>query len=285
MQPWYRMHDEKPNGVMPIHPSEAFSWNARGCGIFWTVNEFNGPRRIENLTRIRAWAVDLDEGSKQEQWERLQRGLIPSRIVETKRGFQAYWRAKDARPEHWNAIVLDRLVPFYGADKNARDLARILRVPGFLHLKNPSEPFKVIDAHLLDVSYSEQQMAEAYPLPEKAKLDRRAHEEQRKELKTEGSTFWDRVWALDCRAGLERLSGSGAVGGERYTFKHNRSGTWNILVDGKGTSCWVDLNGRIGSLSHGGPSLYSWLRWFKHSPKECAEILKREFPELEERRP
>jgi hypothetical protein len=74
-----------------------------------------------------------------------------------------------------------------------------------------------------------------------------------------------------------------AVNGERFTFKRCARGTHNILVDGKGTSCWVDDSGRIGSNKGGGPTLYQWLRFYGNSPKECTRVLKETFPHLEDR--
>src|SRR3954454_14282930 len=130
-QAW-ALHDSDPKNhpMVRIHPDQAAEYNARGYGIFQTVNEFQGPRRIQNLTRINAWAVDMDDGTKAEQLARIKRGLVPTMVIETKRGYQVYWAAKGAKPEHWNAIVAARLVPYYGADTRARDLARILRMPG-----------------------------------------------------------------------------------------------------------------------------------------------------------
>ncbi len=36
--------------------------------------------------------------------------LVPSLIVETRRGYQAYWGAKDGHPDAWNAILLASFV-------------------------------------------------------------------------------------------------------------------------------------------------------------------------------
>lgn len=281
---WFRMHDSNNRGALAISPPEAHRWNAQGFGIFWTVNEFNGPRQIPNLVRINAWAVDMDAGTKDEQRARILRSpLIPSLVVETKRGFQVYWNAKDGRPEHWNAIVLDRLVPFFGADPNARDLARILRVPGYAHLKDPANPFMVEAVHSLPVAYTERQIVEHFPAPAKLQQDRQAHDAVRRQFMAHGDDFWERVWSMDCAAALERISGHHAVKGERFTFRPVRNGNQNILVDGKGCSCWIDASGRIGSLSRGGPTLYQWLTHpsYGNSPREAVEVLKRVFPELE----
>lgn len=227
-----------------------------------------------------AWAIDMDAGTKAEQRARLHRSpLEPSLVVETKRGYQAYWNAKDAKPERWNAIVLDRLVPFFGADKNARDIARILRVPGYYHLKDPADPFLVKTVHTCQVAYTEQQVAERFPATAKAEKDRKEHDRVKREFAFKGSDdFWDRVYNLDCEEALTRL---GPRLGQSYDFRRNRNGKSNILVDGKGTSCFIDAAGRIGSLSGGGPTVYQWICWLGHSPKAAVDMIKQAFPELD----
>lgn len=286
----YRMHDApdaSKAAVVVKDLDEARLWNTpeRGNGIYWTVNSFNGARRKENLTRINAWAVDMDEGTKAEMHAKLLRSpLIPSAIVETKRGYQAYWCAQDGKAEHWNAIVLERLVPFFGADKNARDLCRLLRVPGFLHLKNPAEPFLCRGVWKQEVLYTERQIAQAFPWVASEQNRQHEHREARREhTQTSGDAgedFWAAVYNLDCRDALERLSGTGAVNGEKFTFRHCSNGNLNIFVDGKGTSCWVDTSGRIGSMSKGGPTVYAWLRWYGVPPGECVRVLKEIYPHL-----
>lgn len=278
----YARHDSDPDlqsqGMIQIRYDQAPEYNQKGFGIFWTVNEFKGARRISNLQRIRAWAVDMDTGSKAEMIESFKRGLIPSVVVETKRGFQAYWIAKDPRPEHWKAIVADRLVPFYNGDKNARDLARVLRVPGFLHLKDPSAPFLVRKVWEWPVTYSELQMATYYPSVQDVADAREVHELARSQTPMTG-TFWERVWHLNCEMALERLSGHELVNGELYSFRSNSSGTKNIYVDGKATSCWIDREGRIGSLSGGGPTVFQWLTWLGVPASTSIDQIKILFPE------
>jgi hypothetical protein len=104
------------------------------------------------------------------------------------------------------------------------------------------------------------------------------HKQAKKEHRFDGSDdFWDRVYHLDCEYGLERLSG---IVGESYAFRGNRNGNKNIYVDGKGTSCWIDKHGRIGSHSNGGPTLFQWLTWLRFSKRDAIDLLKRTFPEL-----
>jgi hypothetical protein len=291
--------DDRPDATskaaVRVDEDEAFRLNnPTDCrGVFRTVNDFgDAPRRKEHLRSIRSWAIDIDDGSKAEMHAKLTRSpLVPSEIVETKRGYQAYWHAREAKAEHWNAIVLERLVPHFGADKNARDLCRILRAPGFLHLKDPADPFPVRTVWEHAVSYTERQIGEAFRwVPSKTE-----HAAQRAEANADlarsapaGSTpgiegeFWDAVWNLDGRAALERLSGSGYVNGETFTFRPTSRGGWNIFSDGKGTPCWVDANGKIGSPSGGGPTVAQWLKWYGHPWRYVVEALKTTFPHLAE---
>lgn len=285
---WFRLHDSQPgSGMLELDPADASTWNARGWGIFKTVQEFRGARRKENLERINAWAIDIDTGDKADQRKRIKRTkLNPSAVVETKNGHHVYWFAEGARAEHYR-FLLDRLVAYFDADKNARDVARVLRVPGYLHQKDPANPFLVdyVYGPREEAIYLERDIARAFPPSPEEKVERTRHQAQRAEYKgRDGDDFWERVYNLDCVDGLSRLSGHGAVNGERFTFRRCANGNHNILADKKGTSCWIDGAGRIGSKTNGGPTLYQWLRWYGNSPSECARVLKEIYPHLEERR-
>lgn len=301
MTHWFRMFDAEPRGVFPVESGDAEHWNVDGWGIFATLNEFRGgQRRKENLEQIRAWAVDIDDGEKSAQAARIQSApLLPSLVVETKRGYQAHWFAKPgAKAAHWDALVLERLVPYFGADKNARDLCRILRVPGYLHWKDPANPFAVRRVFQLDVSYTEQQIANAFPWHASrerhqehlAEAQRRAHVEAREKARQAAiaagrvptQSLWDAIWELDQREALTRLSGSSIVDGQSYTFRRTGRNRFNILVDGKGSSCFIDEAGKIGSLSGGGPSVVAWCRWLGKGYPEIIAALKGAFPHLVE---
>jgi hypothetical protein len=290
----YRMCDlptATSKAAIPCTVDEARHWNTPelGFGVFATVNTFNGARRKENLTRINAWAIDMDDGTKEQMHAKLMAFVaVPSIIVETKRGFQAYWACRDAKAEHWDQIVLERLVPHFGSDANARDLCRILRVPGFLHLKDPADPFKVRKVWQHKVFYTEWQFYVTLreELPHVASKTK--HRASLAEARASSPTFtatdslWDAIWNLNCEEGLARLSGHWAVAGEKYTFSRTSRGNLNIHVDGKGTSCFLDESRRIGSLDGGGPTLVQWLRWFKHDWKTVIAVIKEIFPQLVE---
>ena len=107
-----------------------------GAGVFVTVNETDGKGRgVENIVRIRAvWQED--DHSFDGAFP-----LLPSMIVKSSPGhFHRYWLLAD----EWNADeqgraefakIMERMVESYGSDKSAKDISRVLRVPGFLHRK------------------------------------------------------------------------------------------------------------------------------------------------------
>ena len=158
----------------PPARDELVKLNKQGAGVFVTINETDGSgRKSENITRIRAvWQEDDDgfDGAFP---------LQPSMVVETSPGhFHRYWLAADDWPadEHGRAdfaAVMERMVESYGSDKNAKDIARVLRLPGFLHRKSKT-PHLV---HIIEASgrrYSRAEIIAAFPPVERAKKARRS---------------------------------------------------------------------------------------------------------------
>src|SRR5262249_9420027 len=88
--------------------------------------------------------------------------------------FHRYWLIAD----HWPAdqqgradfaAVMERMVASYGCDKNAKDICRVLRLPGFLHRKDPFRPHMV---HITEDSgkrYSRKEIVRAFPPVEREK--------------------------------------------------------------------------------------------------------------------
>lgn len=255
----------------------------KGLGIFWTVQEFNGPRKKENITQINGFAVDIDGGDKPAMNKKIKNGLRPSMLIETKSGYHAYWLFTEPMAVNYSedlearylATMEKRLLPFYGADKNAKDLCRILRAPYFLHQKDPVNPFRVLLVDETPVRYTWEQLERFYPDVEaEAFFDSNTAQAKRELNLPKGGDLFDRVYRLDCMAALERLSGHASVDGEVFTFKKTTGGNFNILVNGKGTSCWVDKNKRIGSTDKGGPTIWQWLYWYSRDHKKVYQTVK-----------
>lgn len=269
----YRLYDADPKGCILVEDlEEAKLYNQTGWGIYRTVNEFDGPRRKENLVRVAEFALDLDTGSKHEQFEIIMSGLVPSYVIESKRGFQPHFKLIDGDAKYWNSIMLDRLLPFYGADNKARDLCRVLREPGFLHWKDLENPYMVTKVYESDTKYTLAQFD--YYYPENALVQEQKRKFHESKDHKESDDIWESIWNIDCLEALPLLSGMPELGYEHFSFRRNESGTHQILVNKKPHSSWVDVSGRIGSYDHGGPTIYNWIKWYKVSSKRAIEIIR-----------
>lgn len=283
MQYLYAIHDwdieKKKEGCIYLpSPDVATMYNERGYGIFWSVNSFNSPvRREDNLEKIVCWYIDLDKGSKADQEKLIQKYVMPSMVVESKNGYHCYWLCgENVYPADYKFFLRERLTYYFKSDTNATDITRVLRSPGYYHLKNPSDPFLVKKVHSNNNTYLFNQMRASFPMPEIAK---------KKIIKREnrantGDSFVNKIYRIDCEYGLEKLSGKSCVNGEIFTFRSLRNGNKNIYVNGKSTSCFIDTDGLIGSSDGGGPSIGHWLHWYLKDWNRVEEVLKNEFTEL-----
>jgi len=109
--------------------------NEKGSGVFITINETDGrARRNENIVRVRAIFQDDDDGFQGTY------PLAPSIQVNSSPGkFQRYWLCSGVTDEQFRTLQ-NRLIQSFGCDKNVKDLARVLRLPGFIHRKDPKHP-------------------------------------------------------------------------------------------------------------------------------------------------
>jgi RepB DNA-primase from phage plasmid len=111
--------------------------NAAGAGIFVTVNRTNGGgRSAENVVALRSLFIDCD-GPRARPL-----ALTPSMSVETSplRGHH-YWLLVPGEPLDVFRDAQAALADYYGTDTTVTDRGRVLRIPGFAHMKG--EPFFV----------------------------------------------------------------------------------------------------------------------------------------------
>jgi len=157
----------RPKDLPPFHDSVLdFNKSKQGYGMFISVNGFKSTksRAGDNLSALQHLYVDIDapkeviseKGLKDFKNKTLKDihqldGICPlSILIETKRGFHAYWRISPvirsvAEPETrdvYLALLAD-IRSRLGGDDGAKDLARVLRVPFTLHQKDPKDPFLV----------------------------------------------------------------------------------------------------------------------------------------------
>ena len=138
--------------------------HARGAGVYITVNETDGKgrRTTESIVRIRAVWQEDDDGFAGEF------PLKRSMVVESSPGhFHRYWLVSDEWPpdEKGKADfdnVMRRMVESYGSDNGAKDLPRVLRVPGYLNRKNGT-PNLVRIVSVSGLKYTRAEICAAFP--------------------------------------------------------------------------------------------------------------------------
>lgn len=116
--------------------------NDKGAGCFVMVNRGDGKgRKAANVEAIRAVFLDLD-GSPIDPV--LSAPIPPAIVCESSPGkFHAYWPI-DGMPLNEFKCSQKALAAKFGGDERVCDLPRVMRIPGYLHLK--AAPFR---SHLL----------------------------------------------------------------------------------------------------------------------------------------
>jgi hypothetical protein len=283
MKIFQAFHDHDKN-MFPQYvksKKEAFALNEKGYGIFGSVNQFHSVRRESDLKRLCYWYCEIDDICKQEQLEKIKQFLVPTIMVESKNGYHCYWAIKIDLIKTYgleNALLVykeinKRIIKKLSGDTNASDAARVLRLPGFYHCKNPDDKFLVKQVLTLEISYTPQEML--FWLPEESKISKEAKKSTSVNLgaRYNSGDFWEKANAINPRDGLEALSGTSYVNGEIFDFIPDR-GKFQISVNGQRANCWIDEKGLIGSSSGAGPTIVNWLKYYGHDMKSIAQIIK-----------
>ena len=133
------------HGTFEQHVNELGELNAAGAGIFVMVNEGDGVTRPSaktcrtnaNVVRVRSLFVDLD-GAPLEPTLSVE--MRPNLVIETSPGrWHTYWLGVPCPLEDFGAAQR-ALADKFGGDRSVCDLARVMRLPGYFHLKK--EPFQ-----------------------------------------------------------------------------------------------------------------------------------------------
>lgn len=109
----------------------------RGAGVFYTINRTDGEgRRTANMTSTVAAVVDLDGTPLPSTFP-----IQPHVIIETSAGrFHLVWFLEASSDFAAWSDLQRRLAAFYKGDPSLVDPPRVVRLPGFDHLKR--EPFR-----------------------------------------------------------------------------------------------------------------------------------------------
>jgi P4 family phage/plasmid primase-like protien len=115
--------------------------NDQGAGIFVARNQCSGHRSEKNVTRVRGVHADLD-GVSDDQLAALAACLQPTMVVQSSEigRYQLYWQLAEAEIlDKMEAKAINQSLVAYGADPAAVDVSRLLRLPGFKHMKYRAE--------------------------------------------------------------------------------------------------------------------------------------------------
>ena len=149
------------NGTLEEHAQTLQKLNEEGAGIFVTINITDGTgRKDQNITNLRSAFVDADNLDLLEVFKNdpdVDR-CYPNILVKSKRGLHAYWLLDTWEDKSSFTPLQVSLIQKFGTDPEPKDLARVMRLPGFYHVKDPEDPTLVTLEHVethCDVSGTE----------------------------------------------------------------------------------------------------------------------------------
>lgn len=138
--------------------------NQRGAGVFVTVNAVQpgAARTAANVIRVRALFADFDPPETAAAPDRYP--IHPAWQVESSPGKRhVYWPVEGLATDGFKAMQ-ERVIHALRSDHAPKDLPRVMRLPGFFHMKDPSAPSLV---RLVDVDermpYSVEALSRAFP--------------------------------------------------------------------------------------------------------------------------
>jgi putative DNA primase/helicase len=121
--------------------------NQQGAAIYIAMNEFDGQRKLDNLARVRGVHADLDDATEA-QLLSMRNMLEPSIVVQSSSSNKQhwYWLLSDGEElaQDVAKAINQGLVPL-GADKAAVDVSRLLRLPGFDHMKTYNQERQILN--------------------------------------------------------------------------------------------------------------------------------------------
>lgn len=129
-------------GTLEEWQNRLIDLNKSGAGIYFTVNKTRGKhRKASDILAARALWIDVDNDQVKLP------GLAPSFKVHTSPGkYHAYWVLKQPQVDmdKWDELQKS-LINVTNSDPNVGDRPRVLRVPGFDHMKDYHDPHPVVE--------------------------------------------------------------------------------------------------------------------------------------------
>lgn len=129
------------HGSLAEHADTLTRLNERGAGVYFMVNGGDGKgRKAANVKTVRALFVDLDGAPLQPV---LVGPLKPHVTVESSPGrFHAYWLVTGVALDEFTPLQA-ALARMFNGDPKVKDLPRVMRLPGYLHMKATPFPCRL----------------------------------------------------------------------------------------------------------------------------------------------
>ncbi len=147
--------------------------NLQNRGVFFVVN--SGGQTDDAITRVNAQFVEMDDGTFEEQWEKINCfPLPPSTVVQTRKSLHVYWFMEKADVGRFREIQ-KLLVRWFDGDPACVNESRVMRLPGFCHCKTDTPVMIRCVCFHPERRYTQEQLLAVLPEPEESKPAQTAH--------------------------------------------------------------------------------------------------------------
>ena len=158
--------------ALSLAAEDLFDLNLEGAGVFASVNETDQKGAKKNHIKcIRAYWADLDDKLATKPLAIESLPLKPTIVVKTPGGHHLYWvlntrirlnKEKGFRHHELQLMGIQEALEPYGADPKVCEIARVMRVPGFAHMKRlPGRMVKLLSSD--GPRYTKEEIAAAFP--------------------------------------------------------------------------------------------------------------------------
>lgn len=148
-------------GTLTEYEPELTRLNKDVFCIYVGINETKtNSRKLADIVKCRAIWVEDDtvRDSPRKDFP-----IPPSMVVESSLGkYHYYWLTETDKFDEWNAVMAT-MVNDWGCDIQAKDLSRVMRLPGFNHRKDLEHPFKCRIVEAEGFVYTWEKIKEKFP--------------------------------------------------------------------------------------------------------------------------
>lgn len=111
-------------------------YNQSGYGIFCSINPLDGTGYgLEAVEACRTYVVDLDAVDAQQQYERAVAAGASFAVQSSVGKYHVYWLVDAYQGNDHFTLIQRKLNQLFNGDKSVIDASRVMRVPGFYHMK------------------------------------------------------------------------------------------------------------------------------------------------------